>query len=243
MTAELDTARCHTVAARGARARLLLLILDPDPASAERLADQLRLYQIDVIVCSDAADALVRAGAMGPDAVLVAASITPMSGSTVARVLRERACIPTLVGVGAADGEEATAALAAGAHACVARPYRSLEILPLLRAISPDTAAELQINIEVGGLRLDPAAHEVFLHGRRIALPLREFQLLHLLMLHAGRVITRHQINQLVWAGDGDSSNTLNVHIRRLRARLGDDPKQPSIVVSVRGMGYRLDPP
>jgi DNA-binding response OmpR family regulator len=147
------------------------------------------------------------------------------------------------VGIGQHDGEQAGAALVAGARVCVPRPYRVSDILPLLQGISPDTAAHIVPTIEVGALVLDPSAHEVTLHGKRIALPLREFQLLHLLMMHSGRVVTRHQISQLVWAGEDEGSNTVNVHIRRLRSRLGDNQKDPFIIVAVRGMGYRLDPP
>ena len=225
------------------RARFLLLILDPDRAAGELLGDELRRRQVDVIVTSEPADALVRAGMLRPDAVLAAAGTSPMPGSAIARALLTRARIPTIVGVGADDGAEASAALTAGAYACVARPYRPTEIVPILRAISPDTAADFQATLQAGTLRLDPAAHEVYLRERKIRLPLREFQLLYLLMLNAGKVISRHQINKLVWSGEANGSNTVNVHIRRLRHRLGDDPKCPRIIVSVRGMGYRLDPP
>ncbi|MBM0230411.1 response regulator transcription factor [Micromonospora sp. STR1_7] len=225
------------------RTRFLLLVLDPDTSTANALAEQLQERQIDVVVTGDPADALLQAGALLPDAVLTATDVPPMRGSAIARALHTRACIPTLVGVGEHDGMEGSLALAAGATACVARPYRVTEILPMLRAISPDTAADFQVAVETGALRLDPAAHEVRLGGRRIELPMREFELLHLLMLHARRVVTRHQINRLLWSGEGDTSNTLNVHIRRLRHRLGDNLRKPSIIVSVRGMGYRLDPP
>lgn len=233
----------QTAARPHVRARFLLLILDPDRQAAQLLADQLASRQIDVICADDPAEALVQAGAVIPDAVLTAASVAPMDGAAIARALSRRGSIPTLVGVGAEEGMQAAAALAAGARACVPRPYRMEDILPLLRAISPDTAADITPILQAGGLILNPAAHEVQLNGRRVILPMREFQLLHLLMLHAGRVVTRHQINQLVWAGEGESSNTVNVHIRRLRQRLGDDPKEPFIIVAVRGMGYRLDPP
>lgn len=233
----------QTAARPHVRARFLLLILDPNLEAAETLAAQLRLRQIDVICSSDPAEALIQAGALIPDAVLTAATIAPMDGASIARALSRRGAIPTLVGIGQDDGEHAGAALLAGARVCVPRPYRAADILPLLQGISPDTAAHIVPSIEVGRLVLDPAAHEVILRGRKVILPLREFQLLHLLMMHAGRVVTRHQISQLVWAGETEGSNTVNVHIRRLRARLGDDQKNPFIIVAVRGMGYRLDPP
>jgi len=83
---------------------------------------------------------------------------------------------------------------------------------------------------------------EVSISGQRVRLPLREFQLLHFLMANADRVVTRYQIVAAVWKGE-DHSNTVNVHIRRLRARLGDDPNHPRVIVAVRGIGYRLIPP
>ncbi|WP_422770635.1 winged helix-turn-helix transcriptional regulator [Plantactinospora sp. WMMC1484] len=242
-SAAATTPAGHTLSQRTVRARFLLLIVDPDPASTAVFVAALQDRQIDVVCTDDPADAMLQAGALLPDAVLTAADVPPLRGSVIARALHERASIPTIVGVGEHDGAEASLALARGATACVARPYRVAEILHILRSISPDTKADFRVAIEAGALRLDPAAFDVRLHGQRVELPLREFQLLHLLMLHAGRVVTRTQIYQLVWSRDGETSNTLNVHIRRLRTRLGDDPKDPTIIVSVRGIGYRLDPP
>jgi DNA-binding response OmpR family regulator len=95
-----------------------------------------------------------------------------------------------------------------------------------------------------GPLALDPSSHEVRMHGVATApLPLREFQLLHFLMLHAEKVITREQIRVELWGDGARRSNTITVHIRRLRERLGDDPHYPVIIQTVRGVGYRLVPP
>jgi DNA-binding response OmpR family regulator len=164
------------------------------------------------------------------------------NAAALGRTLQIRAGIPTVVAVGDRGGEEARLALD-GALACVARPYRLAELLPLLKSISPDPDPERRVALEVGALHLDPAAGQVRVRGREVGLALREFQLLHLLMLHAGRVVTRAQIRQLVWSRDDETSNTITVHIRRLRSRLGDDLADPKIIVSVRGIGYRLDPP
>jgi DNA-binding response OmpR family regulator len=234
---------CQPMAPRTGRTRFLLIIADPEEDVARPLADALQQRQIDVVVVTDPAEALLEAGALAPDAVLTAAHVPPMTGTQIARALYAKACIPTLVGIGAHDGDEAGPALAAGARACVPRPYRLGDIVAQLQVIAPHTVSDFHAVIEAGALRLDPAACEVFLHGERIALPLREFQLLHLLMKNAGRVLTRHQIHQLIWSQEEDSSNTLNVHVRRIRARLGDDLRHPRILVSVRGLGYRLDPP
>jgi len=240
---EVGTVPQRALSRRRIRARFLLLVIEPDAESQELLSTHLPQWQIDVIVTQDPADGLLQAGALLPDAVLTAAEVPPMRGSAIARTLIQRANIPTLVGVGECDGPEASLALAAGATACVARPYRVAEIVPILSAISPDTAAEFQAVLQVGALRLDPNAHEVHLRGERVHMPLREFELLHLLMLHAGRVVTRRQINQLVWSRGGGNSNTLSVHIRRIRKRLGEAAGAGPIIMSVRGMGYRLDPP
>lgn len=234
---------CQPLTPRTVRARFLLLVVDPDLTGAEALSRQLHDRQIDVVVTDNPADGLLQAGALLPDAVLTAADVPPMRGSTIARALSSRTGIPTLVGVGIDDRNEGRIAVSSGARACVDRPYRMTQILPILQSISHDAPAELQPVIEVGKLRLDPAAHEVHLRGQRVDLPLREFELLHLLMLHAGRVLTRHQIHRIVWSQQAETSNTLSVHIKRIRARLGDDPRDPRIIVAVRGLGYRLDPP
>lgn len=227
---------------RPPRPRLLLLVIDPAPAAAE-LGRDLLDEPVDVIVTADPADGLLQAGILLPDAVLTAAQVPPMSGSAIARALHDRVRIPTFVGLEAADDEGVQRAMmAAGATACVERPYRSREILTALRSLSPDPA-DFAPPVEVGALRLDPGAHEVHLRGHRIDMPMREFELLHLLMCHAGQVLSRTQIQHLLWSADEVTSNTLTVHVKRLRARLGDDPTAPHIITAVRGLGYRLDAP
>ena len=110
------------------------------------------------------------------------------------------------------------------------------EAVRVLRLVSPEPRP-----VRAGGLRLDPAAQEAELHGRRIALPPREARLLHLLMSNANHVVTREQIRETVWGPDeNNASNTITVHIQRLRARLGEDT---GIIQTVRRLGYRLVPP
>jgi DNA-binding response OmpR family regulator len=222
------------------RNRLLLLVVDPE-LSRDSTLGGLTDNQVDVLCTSDPAEALLLAGTTAPDAVLAAAHVPPLRGAAIARLLHDHTAIPTIVGIGDNDGAEAVAALANGAVACVPRPYRTTEILALLRSVAPPQAPDKVL--EVGELRLDPAAHDVRLRGLRMHLPPREFQLLHLLMRHAGRVVTRAQIASAVWGHEDGRSNTVNVHICRLRAHLGDDPRNPWIVISVRGTGYRLDAP
>jgi DNA-binding response OmpR family regulator len=226
----------------GGQGSVLVLIADPDPDRAERLAAELAAHQVTGIVCADGAEALLVAGAEQPDAVLAAAVLPTVDGATLTRALTARTTIPVLVGIGDGDGDAAARALSAGASACVAHPYRLRELLPILRAIRPGGLGQARPPLEIGGLRLDPSVLEVTLHGRLIRMPLREFRLLELLMAHADRVVSREQIRDVVWGG-APGSNTITVHVQRLRHRLGDDQDDPKVILTVRGVGYRLVPP
>ena len=220
----------------------LLLIADADVERSSRLAQDLAEHQVTAIVCGDGAEALLVAGAEHPDAVLAAAALPTIGGAAVTRVLHARTTIPVVVGIGDDDGPAAAEALAAGAAACIAHPYRLRELLPILRAIRPEAVVEPAPVLECGGLRLDPSSLEVRLQGRLIRMPMREMRLLHLLMAQADRVVTRQQILDTVW-GSSPGSNTITVHVQRLRQRLGDDQVNPNVILTVRGVGYRLVPP
>jgi DNA-binding response OmpR family regulator len=212
----------------------LLLIADADPDGSSRLADILAEHQVTAVVCTDGAEALIATGAEHPDAVLATASLPTIGGAALTRAISARTSIPVVVGIGDADGAAAAEALAAGATACVAHPYRLRELLPILRAIRPEGLEAAHPPLEVGGLRLDAAALEVTLHGRLVRMPLRELRLLHLLMTE--------QIRGAIW-GEAPGSNTITVHVQRLRHRLGDDQDHPKLILTVRGVGYRLVPP
>jgi DNA-binding response OmpR family regulator len=178
--------------------------------------------------------------------VLVAAEPGDIGSAEVVQVLCKRTGIPVVVGIGEGQGDHAGAALSSGATACVARPYRAGELVSIMKSIRPETIGTLDPPIKRGGLRLDPATLEVLLHGRSIRLPMREYELLRFFMIHADRVVTRDQIYDAVWGGPaGDASNTLAVHIKRLRRRLGDghNKSKSAIILTVRGVGYRLIPP
>lgn len=220
----------------------LLLIADADAQRAGELAEALAEHQVTAIVCGDGAEALLAAGAEHPDAVLASATLPTVGGAAITRALQARTTIPVVIGIGGGDGLAAAEALAAGATACVAQPYRLRELLPILRAIRPEAMVELRPPLECGGLRLDPSSLEVHLYGRAVRMPMRELRLLHLLMAHADRVVTREQIRDTVWGGV-PGSNTITVHVQRLRQRLGDDQEDPRLILTVRGVGYRLVPP
>ncbi|WP_433528064.1 winged helix-turn-helix transcriptional regulator [Micromonospora sp. CA-263727] len=223
--------------------RFVLLVVDDDESVGAALVAQLADHRVRGHHYPHAAEALLAAGALQPDAAVVAAGLATMSSTELVRLLARRAGIPTVAGVGDDDGGVAVAALKAGATACVRRPYRAEEVLPILRAIRPETASALDPPIELGGLRVDPATFEVRLDGRAVALPMKEFRLLYFFMSHAERTVTREQLLAAVWGGVSDeTSNTLTVHIKRLRRRLALDGNQAPMIVTVRGLGYRFVP-
>jgi DNA-binding response OmpR family regulator len=220
----------------------VLLIADADRGRAAQLADDLAEHRVQVIICGDGAGALIAVGAEQPDAVLAAAALPMIGGAALTRALAAHTTIPVVVGIGGEDGQAAVEALSAGAAACIAHPYRLKELLPILRAIRPERMAEVRPPLECGALRLDPGSMEVHLSGLLVRMPMREMQLLQLLMTHADRVVTREQIRNVVWGGAA-GSNSITVHIQRLRHRLGDDQVNPRLILTVRGVGYRLVPP
>ncbi|GAB3841080.1 response regulator transcription factor [Micromonospora andamanensis] len=223
--------------------RFVLLVVDDDESVGAGLVAQLADHLVRGHHFANAAEALLAAGALQPDAAVVAAGLSTMSCTELVRLLARRAGIPTVVGVGDEDGGVAAAALKAGATACVRRPYRAEEVLPILRAIRPETSGALDPPIELGGLRVDPATFEASVDGRTVALPLKEFRLLYFFMSHAERTVTREQLLAAVWGGiSDDTSNTLTVHIKRLRRRLALDGDQAPMIVTVRGLGYRFVP-
>jgi DNA-binding response OmpR family regulator len=226
------------------RPRFLLVVADSDVNATEALAKELATFHIDTEVCDDLAGALLAAGMLRPDAVLLGAEQEGLNRPAVVAALRKRADIPVVVGISADEGGTAATVLAVGATACVPRPYRVPQLIPILRAIRPATVGTIDPPINCGRLVLDPATMEVRFDGQRIVLPMREYQVLQFLMTHADRVLPRDQIFQAVWGEHaGEASNTLAVHVKRLRRRLGDDQKDPHIIATVRGVGYRLIPP
>jgi DNA-binding response OmpR family regulator len=218
-----------------------VLLAEHDTNAAHQLLLRLNEHQVDVTVSNDGADALLRVGTESPDILIVSASLPIVGGSALVAALRRSHDLPIIVGVGDDDAHEAVAALAAGATACIARPYRIPELLTLLRAIEGSHAAQTgDETLILGDITLNLAAHAVCVRGRRVDLRLRELQLLRFLMLHADRVVTHAEIREHVWGNKVGASNSIAVHIRRLRERLGDDPGNPRLLVSVRGFGYRL---
>jgi two-component system, OmpR family, response regulator len=218
---------------------LVLLVADPDSSDRDRLVNELHMNGVETVWCCDGASALMAFGRVEPHAVLVAPTLDRVDAATVVGAIRSEATLPILVPIGPEDTLAAGPVLVAGATA-VARPCRPLELLRHLEGSIPDIAERARLRY--GPLELDPRAYSVHLHGREIEdLPLKEFELLRILMTYAERVVTTEQISCAIW-GDASrppSPNTIAVHVTRLRARLGD----PTAIRRIRGRGYRLSYP
>mgnify|MGYP000297665980 CR=1 FL=1 len=224
------------------RPRLLLLVIDPGPA-APALAAALG-SGVDVRICATATEGLLVAGGARPDAVLISADLPDVPAPTLVGLLRRCCAIPVIVGASDGYGRQAADALDAGASVCIPHPYPAGEVRALLRAIRPAAVLQEEPVLRCGELVLDPAAHTVRLRGALVNMPPQEFRMLHFLMAHAGKVVTRDQLWAGVWGGARPAaSNTITVHVRRLRLRLGDDAQHPQILTTVGGGGYRLESP
>ncbi len=223
----------------GAR-KLSLLVADEDIETLAGVIDGLEARGVDVTACTDGAETLLRMGRDRPDVVLVSARLPVVPGALLVDVVRRCDSTPIIFGVGAADAAAAAHALAAGANVCVARPYRLHELLSILRAARPGLINEepARAVLEVGPVRMDLLGYDVFVRGRQVRLALREFELLRFFLQHPDRAVTRDEISAAVWGGQGSRTNTIIVHIRRLRAKLGDDLKNPRLIRTIRGIGY-----
>ncbi|MCT9931223.1 response regulator transcription factor [Planotetraspora sp. A-T 1434] len=221
------------------RSAPMLLVADPDAGLIQKLAAALEAEGVDVTGVPDGAQALLQAGALRPDAVLICASLPIVGPVDFVRAVRLARAVPVLLGIDfGSDAEQALQALEAGATACVARPYRVPELLPLVQAAFRRQGPHRTV-LTIGDVELDVTAYQVKVAGRIVHLPLREFELLHYLMRNANRTVTREQIMRNVWhSADTMSTNTIAVHVKRLRARLGDD--EDKMIQTVRGVGYRL---
>ncbi|MFE6157837.1 winged-helix domain-containing protein [Streptomyces sp. NPDC056486] len=219
-----------------------LLLAEADEVAAAEVAAALTAEGIKVTECRDGAEVLLRAGLERPSMVLLGAPLSLVDAATVTELLSRLCPSTVVVGVGPQVADEAVAALKAGAVAVVARPYRLAEILPLLWR-SPASGVGLAEQLTVGDIDLDPGGMHVHVRGRQLHLPLREFQVLSYLMQHANQVVGRRQILRELWGDELTDTNTLTVHIKRLREKLGSVPGSCCTIDTVRGLGYRLECP
>jgi two-component system response regulator RegX3 len=220
-----------------------VLIVEDEDAMAEPLAFLLRREGFTAVVAGTGPDGLAEFDSNGADIVLLDLMLPGMSGTDVFRELRARGPVPVIM-VTARDAEiDRVVGLELGADDYVTKPYSARELIARIRAVLrrgelPDPVDDV---LTCGPLRMDVQRHQVSVDGVEIALPLKEFDLLEYLLRHAGRVLTRGQLIDRVWGSDyvGDTK-TLDVHVKRLRAKIEPDPAAPRHLITVRGLGYKL---
>ena len=174
-----------------------------------------------------------------------------MSGIDVCRELRRRSSVPIIMVTAKGSEIDTVVGLEVGADDYVTKPYRLRELVARMRAVlrrragdAPRPRRSSGDALEVGDVALDPERHEVVIRGEPVSLPLKEFELLELLLANAGRVLPRDTLIDRVWGTDyvGDTK-TLDVHVKRLRAKVEPDPSSPTRIVTIRGLGYKYEVP
>jgi two-component system response regulator RegX3 len=222
-----------------------ILIVEDEPSLSEPLAYLLEREGYETTIAADGLAAVTEFDRNGADLILLDLMLPGMSGVEVCREIRTRSTVPIIM-VTAKDSEvDIVVGLELGADDYVTKPYRTRELLARIRAVLRrriDTDASDTLVLEAGSVRMDVERHTVSVDGTDVAMPLKEFELLELLLRNSGRVLTRGQLIDRVWGADyfGDTK-TLDVHIKRIRSKIEKIPGEPSMLVTVRGLGYRFE--
>jgi two-component system response regulator RegX3 len=224
-----------------------VLVVEDEASFVEALQIGLSREGFRVEVACDGLEALERFNQVKPDIVLLDVMLPRVSGLDVCRQIRAQSSVPIIM-VTAKSGEiDTVVGLEVGADDYVTKPYRLRELVARMRAVMRrprlDHAGELgPAAITVGDVSLDPEEHTVTIAGEQVALPLKEFELLHVLLANAGRVLPRDTLIDRVWGSDyvGDTK-TLDVHVKRLRSKVEPDPSNPTHIVTIRGLGYKYE--
>ncbi len=222
-----------------------VLVVEDEESFSEALSFMLRKEGYEVTVAADGPAALDAFDRNGADIVLLDLMLPGIPGTEVCRQIRAKSSVPIIM-VTAKDGEvDKVVGLEIGADDYVTKPYSSRELLARVRAVlrrRGEAEDLLPAVITAGPVRIDVERHAVTVRGQAVSLPLKEFDLLELLVRNAGRVLTRAQLIDRVWGSDyvGDTK-TLDVHIKRLRAKVEENPAEPTCIQTVRGLGYQFE--
>jgi len=224
----------------------LILVVDDEQSYRDALSIALQREGFLVETAADGPEALARFDATKPALVLLDVMLPKISGVDVCRDLRARSRVPIIMVTARNSEIDAVVGLEVGADDYVSKPYRLRELVARIRAAlrraprdQPVPSASV---LEVGDVRLEPESHEVFVRGDLVTLPLKEFELLEVLLDNAGRVVTRDSLIDRVWGPHyvGDTK-TLDVHVKRLRSKIEEDPSTPRRIVTIRGLGYKYE--
>ena len=222
-----------------------VLVVEDEESYSDALTYLLAKEGFDVAVASTGPAALEEFDRSGADIVLLDLMLPGLPGTEVCRRIRAVSSVPVIM-VSAKDDEvDKVVGLELGADDYVTKPYSPRELVARIRAVlrrGSEAVDELPASLEAGPVRMDVERHVVAVRGREVAMPLKEFELLELLLRNVGRVLTRGQLIDRVWGSNyvGDTK-TLDVHIKRLRAKVESDPGSPVHLVTVRGLGYKFE--
>jgi two-component system response regulator RegX3 len=221
-----------------------VLVVEDEESYSDALAYMLRKEGFDVAVAGTGPDALSEFDRAGADIVLLDLMLPGLPGTEVCRRLRQVSAVPVIM-VTAKDAEvDKVVGLELGADDYITKPYSPRELVARVRAVlrRGHDADPLPPTLEAGRVRMDVERHVVTVEGDEVRLPLKEFELLEIFLRNPGRVLTRGQLIDRVWGADyvGDTK-TLDVHVKRLRAKIEPDPASPRYLVTVRGLGYKYD--
>lgn len=227
-----------------------IFVVEDEPSFVDALTVGLRREGFEIAVATDGAEALSRFDEEQPDLVLLDVMLPKVSGIDVCRELRKKTNIPIIMVTAKASEIDTVVGLEVGADDYVTKPYRLRELIARMRAvlrrhgsIDDDPDGEFHDVLELDGVQLNADSHEVHVDGELVNLPLKEFELLTILMENAGRVLPRATLIDRVWGSDyvGDTK-TLDVHIKRLRSKVEQDSAAPTRIVTIRGLGYKFAP-
>ena len=230
-----------------------VLVVEDEDSFIDALTVGLAREGFRVQVARDGAQALELFDVVRPDLVLLDVMLPKVSGIDVCRELRSRSSVPIIMVTAKGAEIDTVVGLEVGADDYVTKPYRLRELVARMRAVLRRRSADEGVPtltlvdddvVEVGDVSLDHQRHEVTIRGTDVRLPLKEFELLALLLENAGRVLTRDVLIDRVWGADyvGDTK-TLDVHIKRLRSKVEEDPAAPTRIVTIRGLGYKYEVP
>lgn len=227
-----------------------ILVVEDEESFVDALVVGLQREGFRVEVARDGVEALEQFQRVSPDLILLDVMLPKLSGIDVCRQIRATSTVPIIMVTAKSSEIDTVVGLEVGADDYVSKPYRLRELVARMRVALrraaervpvPDVDDDLD-RLEVGDVCLDVQRHEVVIRGERVNLPLKEFELLELLLANAGRVLPRDTLINRVWGEDyvGDTK-TLDVHVKRLRAKVESDPGHPTRIVTIRGLGYKYE--
>ncbi|MGO2004226.1 response regulator [Arthrobacter rhombi] len=222
-----------------------ILVVEDEESLSDPLEYLLTKEGFEIQVVDNGLDAVIEFDRNGADLVLLDLMLPGQSGTEVCRQLRQRSSVPVIM-LTAKDSEiDKVVGLEIGADDYVTKPYSARELIARIRAVlrrQGEPEELMASTVQAGPVRMDVERHTVSVHGEAVSFPLKEFELLEMLLRNAGRVLTRGQLIDRVWGSDyvGDTK-TLDVHVKRLRSKIEPDPGAPVHLVTVRGLGYKFE--